>query len=367
MLTEPVILRGGARSFLSSSSSSLSEQKRINRWSLDALARENPTRRVLVRASSTPSFPVPNGALLPFVVDAFGTRAAPSLASFLPLREAAERMQAGCSLPPLAFSSSSSSSPDADSGSDSAVVSDGNEGGRCEWYYIQSQVPREWIEGGAREAAEVESSPLSALVLSSGDGRETNRGGGGSGGGGGETSPSPRISQDFRLWLSPPNAVSPLHWDVSRSALAVLLGTKKFHFWDPETTFSRLRPRSEWSLLRRRCAADPTRKDQDCPPATLRAVVRSGDAVAFPPYWAHHVLSHNEEGEEGGGEEEDEPGGGEEEDEPGGVERARTGRPILALTRRASSSAVLKPPLPRRIAAPSRLWKGGLGTVRSVL
>ena len=112
LLEEPVVLRGGARSFLSSSSSSSPSAEETegwcHRWSLDALARGNPRQRVLVRAAPSPSFPVPNGALLPLVVAALGPRAAPSLASLLPLREAAERMQAGCPLPPLAFSSQAS-------------------------------------------------------------------------------------------------------------------------------------------------------------------------------------------------------------------------------------------------------------------
>jgi len=110
LLEEPVILRGGAMSFLKPSSEEEEERAKNNnplsnlnsaenakaaeatRWSLDALARASPTQRVLVRASPTPSFPVPNGALLPLVVAVLGTKAAPTLASTLPLREAAERM-----------------------------------------------------------------------------------------------------------------------------------------------------------------------------------------------------------------------------------------------------------------------------------
>lgn len=326
---------------------------------------------MLVRAAPTPSFPVPNGALLPFVVAAFGARAAPSLASLLPLREAAERMQAGCQLPPLAYFSSSSSSS-----SSSDVVSDGTEGGRREWYYIQSEVPREWLRDRGRDGGAdlADSSPLSAPFLLPG-------------GGGGEkennSKSKSRISQDFRLWLSPPNAVSPLHWDTSRSALAVLRGAKTFHFWRPEETFSSaLGPRSDWGLLRRRCAADPSQKRQgggsdfwplrrkrsygSCPPAALRAVVRAGDAVAFPPFWAHHVLSHNEEdaeeeaaAEAGGG------GGAAGREEERGRAAAPTGRPIVALTRRASGGASQPPPTPpRRVVVPSRLWKGLGGAVR---
>lgn len=356
LLREPVVLRGGARSFLSSSGGDSS------RWSLDALARRNPTQRVLVRAAPTSSFPVPNGDLLPLVVAAFGTRAAPSLASYLPLREAAERMQAGCPLPPLAYSSSSSSpsfSSFFSSPPPAAVVSDGTEGGRQEWYYIQSQIPREWLE---REGSGADSSPLSALLLPDGKG--------------GASLPPRIISQDFRLWLSPRNAVSPLHWDVSSSVLAVLSGVKTFHFWSPEETFGKLEPRGEWSLLRRRCAADPTTPTKEgkgrrrCPPATLRAVVRAGDAVAFPPFWAHHVLSHSEEGDEveaageGGGAGRAADGRGVEVG--GGPAPAPTGRPILALTRRASSGVMSQPTMPprRRFEPTQLLWKG-FGVVRS--
>ena len=261
---------------------------------------------MLVRAAPSPSFPVPNGALLPLVVAALGPRAAPSLASLLPLREAAERMQAGCPLPPLAFSSQASpfsslsslfsspslySSPSPRTAAAASVVSDGTAGGRQEWYYIQSPVPREWLGEGAGSEGGADSSPLSALLLP--------------GGAASPPAPSRRtVTQDYRLWLSPPNAVSPLHWDVSRSALAVLRGAKTFHFWTPQDTFGALGPRSEWGLLRRRCAAEPAAAAagagrRRCPPAALRAVVRAGDAVAFPPFWAHHVLSHGEEGAEG--------------------------------------------------------------------
>ena len=178
-----------------------------------------------------------------------------------------------------------------------------------------------------------------------------------------------KITQGFRLWLSPPNAVSPLHWDTSRSALAVLRGAKTFHFWGPEDTFSSaLGPRSDWGLLRRRCAADPRRKRQEgegngfwplrkkysCPPAALRAVVRAGDAVAFPPFWAHHVLSHYEEDAEA-----------ESEETGGGRAAAPTGMPIVALTRRASGGASQPPPSPpRRVVVPTRLGKGLGGAVR---
>ena len=345
---------------------------------------------MLVRAAPTPSFPVPNGALLPLVVAAFGPRAAPSLASYLPLREAAERMQAGCPLAPLAFSSSpSSSSPfsflssfSTPSPAAASVVSDGTEGGRQEWYYIQSQVPREWLgerEGSGEESGAADgSSPLSALATSSSSS---------------SSSGVVAVTQDFRLWLSPPNAVSPLHWDVSRSALAVLSGTKTFHFWTPEDTFGALGPRSDWGLLRRRCAADPTRRTtatrggwrgreqqrRRCPPAALRAVVRAGDAVAFPPFWAHYVLSHSGgggDGEEGaeeraaaaaaGGGGRREGGTGEGEERP---RAAPTGRPIVALTRRASSGGggVVQPPRRVFVPGPRLFWRGLGGAVRGAL
>ena len=350
----------------------LCSEKKRDTWSLDALTKSDPSLRVLVRAAPSPSFPVPNGDLLPLVVAALGPQAAPSLAAKMSLREAAERMQLGCSLAPLAYGSSSSpssspcssffssffSSSNSSNSSSSApvVVSDGKEGGRKEWYYIQSAVPKEWIFPSSEEAEgedeELESSPLSALLplllLSSDNGNSKTT-----------TATTPAtpartrtttdgISQDFRLWLSAPNAVSPLHWDTSRSALAVLRGTKTFHFWDPAATFSRgMDPREErWRLLRRRCAADPSDRLGCCPPATVRAVVREGDAVAFPPFWSHHVLSHNDDDNAG----------------------QKTGRPILALTRRASPSPSSSSSRQRQ-RQQQQLWKGagvvGAGVVRS--
>lgn len=105
----------------------------------------------------------------------------------------------------------------------------------------------------------------------------------------------PELSQRPRLWVSPPGAVSPCHYDTSPSFLVQLRGAKRMLFFPPAQQPC-LYPYPDTHLLRRRAAANLAHPDYAKHPLLARARAREawlglGDAVWFPPGWMHHTES----------------------------------------------------------------------------
>ena len=104
--------------------------------------------------------------------------------------------------------------------------------------------------------------------------------------------------QEPRLWAGPEGAVSPLHYDLDCSWLLQVQGEKRMLFF-PAEELPRLYPYPDAHPLRRRARACPTdpRGDawggyplfRDLP--AWEARLGPGDAVFFPPRWAHYTES----------------------------------------------------------------------------
>ena len=107
-----------------------------------------------------------------------------------------------------------------------------------------------------------------------------------------------REVQEPRLWAGPKGAVSPLHYDLDCSWLLQVQGEKRMLFF-PAEELPRLYPYPDAHPLRRRARACPTdpRGDawgryplfRDLP--AWEASLGPGDAVFFPPRWAHYTES----------------------------------------------------------------------------
>mmetsp|Transcript_3292 Transcript_3292/g.9460 ORF Transcript_3292/g.9460 Transcript_3292/m.9460 type:complete len:192 (+) Transcript_3292:201-776(+) len=91
--------------------------------------------------------------------------------------------------------------------------------------------------------------------------------------------------QQPRAWISGPGSVSPIHYDSSPSFLVQVRGEKRMLFWHPDELPS-LRPFPSTHLMRRRCQTPLGA----APPPRL-ATLGPGDAVFFPPLWAHYTES----------------------------------------------------------------------------
>jgi hypothetical protein len=113
---------------------------------------------------------------------------------------------------------------------------------------------------------------------------------------GGGAALAPSISQAPRLWVSAHGSVSPLHYDASHSLLFHVHGhAKRMLFFPPEQLpYLYLYP--DTHLLRRRsrvnvAAPDLTRHPLFARTHALEAMLHPGDAVFFPPEWAHYTES----------------------------------------------------------------------------
>ena len=103
-----------------------------------------------------------------------------------------------------------------------------------------------------------------------------------------------RVSQQPRLWLSPRGAVSPMHYDTSRSFLAQVSGTKRVVFVPP-AQLPLLCPFPAEHMLARRASVAVTRPAADRERLAWlegrEVVLGPGDAVLFGPYWSHWAAS----------------------------------------------------------------------------
>jgi hypothetical protein len=113
-----------------------------------------------------------------------------------------------------------------------------------------------------------------------------------------------RVAQRPRLWASARGSVSPTHYDRDASALVQVVGRKRMLLFDPDQ-LECLSPYPEQHLLRRRArhnlAADASASASGAAttaPPSLRSrleavevVLEPGDAVFFPPEWAHYTES----------------------------------------------------------------------------
>ena len=109
-------------------------------------------------------------------------------------------------------------------------------------------------------------------------------------------------AQGPRVWVSAAGTVSALHYDADWSALAQASGTKRLLFF-PAADLDRIYPYPDGHPLRRRGRVDLTAADLAGDGAAKyplarglaawEAVLGPGDAVAFPPRWAHYTESRS--------------------------------------------------------------------------
>mmetsp|Transcript_3293 Transcript_3293/g.9462 ORF Transcript_3293/g.9462 Transcript_3293/m.9462 type:complete len:527 (+) Transcript_3293:633-2213(+) len=231
---EPVLLCGAAAHWPA-----------VTRWSLRYLAAKLGFEG-LVRVAPTHEFPFCEPALLQVLVDLLGEAAAPSLPVKMSAAEFAVRLRGGVA--PRVYM-----------------------GG--EQYYMQADLTRELladVEFKSGVFAELWSRRLDRCPPGRGD------------------MDLPRRlcwGQQPRAWISGPGSVSPIHYDSSPSFLVQVRGEKRMLFWHPDELPS-LRPFPSTHLMRRRCQTPLGA----APPPRL-ATLGPGDAVFFPPLWAHYTES----------------------------------------------------------------------------
>jgi hypothetical protein len=103
------------------------------------------------------------------------------------------------------------------------------------------------------------------------------------------------MTQLPRLWVSPAGAVSPLHYDKSHSFLVQVTGSKRMLFFSPDQ-LHRLYCYADTHLLRRRSRVNVSAPDVSKFPlfadaAAMEVVLQPGDVVCFPSYWSHYTQS----------------------------------------------------------------------------
>jgi hypothetical protein len=104
-----------------------------------------------------------------------------------------------------------------------------------------------------------------------------------------------RPTQRPRLWASARGSVSPTHYDRDASVLVQVVGRKRMLLFDPDQ-LECLSPYPEQHLLRRRArvnlaAASAATTTLRSRLEAVEVVLEPGDAVFFPPEWAHYTES----------------------------------------------------------------------------
>ena len=219
-----------------------------------------------------------------------GPAAAPSMEVDMGVAEFVHRLHPSCRLPPLIYTNSPQ-----------------------ECYYMQADVPPQLLPDIKVEQllhelfAGAEASTANGSNSSSDDDGSSSAGAGGgsmSGTGadaaaaGGKLLPSGvAVSQAQRLWVSPPGAVSPCHYDTSTSFLLQLRGTKRMLFFSPDQ-LPALAPYPDTHLLRRRARLNLIEPQWERYPlgryaglGAREVVLKPGDAIVFPARWAHYTES----------------------------------------------------------------------------
>lgn len=110
------------------------------------------------------------------------------------------------------------------------------------------------------------------------------------------------IAQEERIWISTHGSVSGLHFDASYSILVQRSGSKRMIFFPP----SCLEHMGIYPLghpLHRRARVCLTRREtaifecfwEKCASQAAEVILREGDAVVFPPFWAHYTESRSKD------------------------------------------------------------------------
>lgn len=113
------------------------------------------------------------------------------------------------------------------------------------------------------------------------------------------------IMQDERVWISAHGTVSALHYDASYSVLVQRVGLKRMVFF-PDTCLKHMGIYPIGHPLHRRARVDLTRTNsvlfrefwEHCADKAVEVWLRPGDAVVFPPFWAHYTESYSEDPQE---------------------------------------------------------------------
>ena len=109
------------------------------------------------------------------------------------------------------------------------------------------------------------------------------------------TSTALRATQQPRIWLSPPGAISPMHYDRSTSLLVQVRGQKRMLFVPP-SQLPNLYTYPNTHLLARRSRVNVHTPDLEQFPLfeqvqATEAMLGPGDVVLFGPGWSHYTES----------------------------------------------------------------------------
>lgn len=113
------------------------------------------------------------------------------------------------------------------------------------------------------------------------------------------------IAQEERIWISTHGSVSGLHYDASYSVLIQRTGAKRMLFFHPDCLrFMGIYPLGH--PLHRRARVNLTRVESvvfrefwdTCASQASEALLKAGDAIVFPPFWAHYTESLTEHDDE---------------------------------------------------------------------
>jgi len=275
---QPVLLRGLAKDWPAT-----------RRWSFWSLLREGGGGgglRGKARAAPSLAFPFCEPALRDLLVAARGPAAAPSLE--VDDLSASEFVRAMLLRQAPTTTGTSAGAPAA-----AALARLPPSWGRP-YLYLQAELPeahpmRADVQQGLQELLTL----LSSSSAASGDGAA-----------------AIRVAQAPRLWASARGSVSPTHFDRDASLLVQAVGRKRMLLFDPDT-LECLHPYPEQHLLRRRARVNLAAAEEERAAgaggggggardslrslrsrlSAVEVVLEPGDAVFFPPEWAHYTES----------------------------------------------------------------------------